>query len=48
MLKRLSKVIIKVIVYKTKKNKTEEVYISLSVIIKILKLKYYIKPEKSL
>lgn len=48
MLKRLSEVIIKVVVYKTKENKTEEVYISSSVIIKILKLKYYIKLEKSL
>jgi hypothetical protein len=48
MLKRLSKVVIKVVIRKTKKNKTKKVYISLSIIIKILELKYYIKLKKSL
>jgi hypothetical protein len=48
MLKRLSKVvIIKVVVYKTKKNRMEKVYISLSIITKILELRYSTKLEKS-
>jgi ribosomal protein L5 len=48
MLKRLSKVVVKVVVYKTKENKTEELYTSLSVVTKILELRYRAKSEKSL
>jgi hypothetical protein len=48
MLKRLSEVVVKVVVYKTKKNRTEKVHVSLSVVTKILELRYYVKLEKSL
>ena len=48
MLKRLSEVIIEVVIRKTEKNETEEVRISSSIVIKILELRYRVKPEKSL
>jgi hypothetical protein len=48
ILKRLSEVIVEVIVYKTKKNETEEVYASSSIITKILELRYCVKLENSL
>jgi hypothetical protein len=49
MLKILSEVIIKVVIYKIKKNGTEKVYISSSIIIKILDFnnKYLIYLKKS-
>jgi hypothetical protein len=48
MSKRLSEVVIKVVVRKTKKNKTEKVHVSSSVVTKILELRYRAKLEKSL
>jgi len=48
MLKRLSEVVVKVVVRKTKKNGPEKVRVSSSVVTKILKLRYHVKLEKSL
>jgi len=47
MLKRLSEVVIKVIICKTKKNGIEKVFASSSVVTKILELGYSAKLEKS-
>jgi hypothetical protein len=48
MLKRLSEVVVEVVVCKTEKNGTEKVRASSSVVTKILELGYHAKLEKSL
>lgn len=48
ILKRLSEVVIRVIIRKTKKNGTEKVCVSSSVVTKISKLGYEANPENSL